>query len=450
MAGLGATLAAPGAAGNLPSVPDVVVIGAGAAGLAAATRLIAAGRAVVVVEARDRIGGRAYTESLSLGQPFDRGCQWLQGPADLPQIALAEAAGIGLEVYRADREQVFLNGRRAPRAEVRRYWATGARIAAAAERAPGDLPIGSLVAPDWPWVQTAAAWVGPLDFGAELDEVSTADYNAHAEYEVDLLVREGLGTLAALYGHDVPVTLATDVTAIDWGGSGVRVETSRGAIRAAACIVTVPVGVLAADRIRFHPPLPDRKRQAIDGLPMGVLEKVGLRFDGERFGLAESTILTVLRDGAEARAQCQFLTFPTGHDYVVGYVGGDFGRDLAAAGAGAATDFAIGEFVRAVGSGARKHIAATTFTGWTGDRHSIGAYAVLRPGAAGARAALAEPLANRLYFAGEATSPDLPALYAGAHLSGVRAATEVLGRFAAGCGSCDARHQRLGTTMRTP
>ncbi len=440
IAGLTMTMASGGLSQALPTAPDAVIIGAGAAGLAAARVLMAAGKTVVVVEARNRIGGRAYTESRSLGQPFDHGCQWLQGPSDLPHIALAQANGMRLEKFSGANEQVYRNGTRAATAQARQYWSTFGKIEAAADSASGDVSVGSLVDKTWPWFETAAAWFGPLDFGVDLDHLSAADYNAYADYEVDYLVRDGLGELAARYGADIPVSLSTKVHAIDWSGGGVRIETSSGTITATACILTVPVGVLAARHIRFVPELPEEKLSAIEHLPMGLLEKIGLRFDGERFGLADSALTTVLKSGSDAREQCQFLSFPTGHDYVVGFVGGSFGWEIAKQGEAAAIDFAVEEFVRAVGSDARKHLTSSVFTGWAEDPNCEGAYSALLPGGAGSREVLAEPLADRLYFAGEATSPDLPALFAGAHLSGVQAAAQVLGRLAGTCGACDARH----------
>jgi len=427
----------------LPREADVAIIGAGAAGLAAARALIAAGRSVVVLEAADRIGGRAHTETDSFGLPYDRGCAWLQGPEDLPHLALAKAEGFGLIDADASSEAVYVPGRRATSAERNDYWWTWEEVSDRLEEAEGrDIAAADLRERGMPWLGTVEAWIGALDHGVDFERLSTADYNGYAELDTNFFVREGLGTLVAAYGRDVPVALGTPAQTIDWSGQGVRIETPDGTLSARACIVTVSTGVLAGSGIRFSPDLPAARREALEGVPMGLLERIGLQFDaGERFGLPESGLLTLLSDPLPPAPHCNFSTFPAGHDVVVGFIGGRHGWELGREGPEAAIDFALEEFVKAVGSDARKRFRRGHFSDWGGNPLTRGAYSAARPGRNGDRAALADPLADRVFFAGEAVAGDHVALMSGAHLSGARVGAQLLGRLAAadGCGTCGSK-----------
>ena len=339
--GLMASAAPRGPLRALPANPDVVVIGAGAAGLAAARILISNGFEVVVIEAAERIGGRAYTESSTFGLPYDHGCAWLQGPEGLPFVPLARQLGFGLVDHSNARDVLFVGDRRADRATQRQLDRTFARIEAAIDQ-DSDVAAASVIPAGLPMTAVAQSWIGPMDFGVDLANLSTGDVSAYEDYAYDYLVREGLGSLVAAYGQGLPVRLGTAATGIDWSGEGVRVETTAGTIAARACIVTVSTGVLGAGAIRFTPDLPLDKAQAIADVPMGLLTKIALQFDGTRFDLRENEFLTYVVPDAVPAEACYFLTFPTGHDIVVGFVGGSFGEDLSRAGEAAAVDLAIG------------------------------------------------------------------------------------------------------------
>ncbi len=425
---------------------DVVVIGAGAAGLSAAKRLIMAGRSVVVLEAADRIGGRAHTDPTIFGFPYDRGCAWLQGPKDLPHYTLAREQGFTLFDFGGASEAVYVEGRRAPTSERNKYWRSWERISDALAAADGtDVAASSILPRDAPYSATVQGWIGTLDHGVDFPDLSTADFNSYADLEIDFLVKEGMGTLVALYGQDVPVRLNTPALAIDWGGSGVKVETPSGTLSAKACIVTVSVGVLAAGGVRFSPDLPLAKQEALADVPMGLIERIGLQFDGQRFGLPKNGILTRLVEDPPPAPVCQFLTFPNGHDVAVGFVGGQYGWELAKEGPDAAIDFALEELVRAVGSKIRSHFVRGHFSDWAGNPFTLGAYSAARPDGHASRDVLAEPLAERVFFAGEAVSEDHIALMAGAHMSGEKAARDVLSALVAnaGCTSCDGRKNSI-------
>ncbi|MFX0540480.1 flavin monoamine oxidase family protein [Roseovarius sp. S4756] len=445
MTGMAAALAWPRLTRANVTNPDIVVIGAGVAGIAAARRVIASGRSVQVIEAAGRIGGRAYTESATFGVPYDHGCAWLQGPGDLPHLEAARELGATLVDHAGARDVLYVEGRRADHAERGAYDRAYASLYAALDT-DRDVAASSLAPLNGPMDAVAQTWTGPMDFGVDLDALSTADFNAYADFDVNYLVREGLGTLVAHLGRALPVSLDTAAIAIDWSGDGVRVETSKGTINARAAIVTVSTGVLASGRVRFTPDLPATKQQAISDVPMGLLTRIGLQFDGERFGLSENDFLTYAVPAALPAEACYFLTFPTGHDIAVGFVGGQFGWDLAAEGEAAAIDFALGEFAGMMGSDARKHFVKGHMSGWDSNPLTLGAYSAAKPGRAASRDVLAEPLGERVFFAGEAVAGPYIALMSGAHLSGdstARAAIETLGGVEE-CNSCAARKQNLG------
>ena len=271
----------------------MVVIGAGAAGIAAARTLMAAGRSVVILEAADRIGGRAHTETRSFGLPCDQGCARLQGPEALTLYRFARERGYGLLDHGDPSEAIFVGDRRATAAERRADWAAWETVEDALEDADDvDVAAADVPPAGLDWSGTVQSWMGAMDAGVDFDALSTQDYTVFDYHEIDHLVREGLGALVAEAGRGLPVRLATPAAAVDWSGAGMRVETPAGTIRAAACIVTVSTGVLSAGAIRFTPALPDRTTRAIGQVPMGLLTKVALKTDGERFGLSDNAWLT--------------------------------------------------------------------------------------------------------------------------------------------------------------
>ena len=174
---------------------------------------------------------------------------------------------------------------------------------------------------------------------------------------------------------------------------------------------------------------------------MGLLLKIALQFDGDRFGLNPNDFLTyAVPDEVPARAT-YFLTWPTGSDLAVGFAGGSFGWDLSRAGEAEAVDFALGEFANMVGSGARRHFVKGSMSDWAENPLTLGAYSAARPGRHASRAVMGEPLGDRVFFAGEALAGRYTALVSGAYLSGRETADDVVAALGGPvtCNSCDAR-----------
>lgn len=402
---------------------DVAVVGAGAAGLAAAKVLRAGGCSVAVLEAMDRIGGRAHTSSAEFGIPFDIGCAWLHAADRNPFFPEAQAAGWTLHPHDMGVDHLYHGDRRADVAGRLALAEAEAELAALIDRHAGDGQLSQLIG-DCHALRAVATFCGPMDLGADFDEVSIADYRRAAELEPNYFTREGFGALVARFGADVDVTLSAPVRSVDWSGPGVALETPRGTVRARAAILTVSTGVLAFDEIAFRPALPEAHVVAAFDLPMGLLTKIPLEIRGDRMGLKPFDDLLIER---HALHDIFFLCFPFDCDLMVGFVGGDFAWEVEAAGAAAAADFAVDRLAAIFGSDLRRRVARTHMTNWAAERHVRGAYASARPGRAAAREVLATPVADRLFFAGEALAPlGLTQTCAGARLSGEAVARQVL------------------------
>jgi monoamine oxidase len=418
--GLGASLCA--GAQSVPANVDVVIIGAGSSGLHAAHRLRQLGKSVAVIEARPRIGGRAYTDKETFGVPFDRGCAWLHKADDNPYTPLARQWGYTLQEHDTTLEGLYFRDREAP-AEAR------AAIARAEESLDErltktgrkkDVAASTALKKKGEIDEAVATFHGPMSSAVDLDELSAKDYlTIGTDVAPNLLIKEGYGSLVTQFGKDLPVSLNTPARRIRYGGQGVQIETDQGTLTAKACIVTSSTGVLAAEKIRFDPPLPVWKQDAIAGLPMGLLAKIPLQFSKPEFRY--NAFEDVLRESPGKR-DIYFLCWPFQLNLLVGFVGGDFAWELSAAGEDEAVDFGRNALRSMFGSDADKYFVKGSFTKWASDPWALGAYAAATPGSANARESFRRPIADRLYFAGEACAPRWTQTCGGAALSGVETA----------------------------
>ncbi len=412
---------------------DVVVIGAGAAGLGAATSLRQAGRSALVLEASGRAGGRAWTtHPRELGGVwFDMGAVWLHAAERNPLVPIAQA--LGQRLLRSDelrQKRTFIGSRLATDAELADYdaaWARFERAAAALLRPGLPDPLLSAVArslPDDPWAATIEAWEGPVVCAADADRFSLADWQANVLSGSNLVPEGGIGAFVARLADGLDVRFNTPARRVRWDDP-VAVETDHGTIRTRSCILTVSTGVLAAGGIAFDPNLPAAVQDCLHGLPMGLAMKVAVRATGpDRLDLPLhcSVDHRVERNGEPLMP---FQCWPYRRDYVQGWIGGSIAWELARAGDAAAVDFALGELRRIFGGRVDRLFAGGSHlvTRWDADPFVRGAYAYARPGCAGARSQLAEPLAGgRLVFAGEACNTPFGGTVGGAWLSGMAAA----------------------------
>jgi monoamine oxidase len=416
---------------------DVAVIGAGVAGLAAAATLRRAGRSCIILEAGNRIGGRAFTEHPAMfggRTPFDHGASWLHDAGRNPLIAVAQAHGESVRPDTPWEERVRLLTETGARAAMPEYEAAEERWrkTVTAKLSGPDCSLaeaGAPVAGD-PWTPTIENWEGAIIAAADADVLSLRDWHANQLDGENYVAPHGLGaTLGRCLGAQAGrVSLRTRVSAITARADDLDILTESGdTLRASSVIVTVSTGVLRAGTIKFTPALPAEKLAALDGLPMGLLTKIVLKAAGtDRLGLPPGTDV-VRRVQTRFAPGLSIIFWPDGTDLAIGFLGGRAAWQVAGHNQDAA-EMMRAEIDSALGSRAKHAFApdSALVTGWGTDPCFLGAYAYATPGNAGARAALAAPIWNgRLSFAGEACAADgLAGTVAGAYLAGQRAAEE--------------------------
>jgi monoamine oxidase len=406
---------------SLPNRPDVVVIGAGAAGIAASRVLADAGVPHIVLEARDRIGGRAHTAACGTPYTLDLGCEWLHSADRNVLAGLASAHGFDIDKSeppwrRRHPQRGFGEAEQA--AFEREQAAFYQRLEEAAKR-PKDGPASELLDPGARWNGLTDA-ISTYYNGAPLSRVSVHDFDRYIDTEVNWRVVGGYGALIAALGATMPLRLGCAVRRVDTSGAALRIETNLGTIETRAAIVTVPTGVLAAGAIGFDAALDDHL-DAASGLPLGLADKLFFTL-AEPEAFEPDTRLI----GAPDRVDSGSYTLRSGGRALVeGYFGGDYARHLERGGLAAFADAARREITQALGRDIGARLEPVVATGWALDPYALGSYSHALPGRADARKTLAMPFQDRLLFAGEATSPHFFSTAHGAFEEGARAAGDV-------------------------
>jgi len=405
---------------------DVVIIGAGAAGLAAARRLKDKGASFRLLEAKAQVGGRAVTDSATLGAPVDLGAHWLHSPALNPLTPLVDRYMFhvkqGPEDFRVARNGTILSGAEHDACfdYVEHCFA---KIAGVGE-GDHDCPVADLFPFRGKWHDFFEANFVAKQ-GVPPSQSSALDFARYVWEGDDWPVLDGFGALIARHAEGIKVELETPATRIAWGGkAGIAVETPRGTIEARAAIVAVSTGVLASERLRFNPSLPDWKRHAIADLPLGSCNKVAFGFTRNPFGDLDTAML--MPDLGPDQS-VEFVLREGGRNIVTTMLNGPFAKELAAEGARATADYALTQLAAIFGNAVKACVTdRLVFADWDHDPWIAGCYAAARPGRFAARAELARPIDSRLFFAGEATHECYMGDVHGAHLSGEAAADAAL------------------------
>lgn len=419
-----------------------VVVGGGMAGLGAARVLRNAGSQVVVVEARERIGGRVHTVGWQ-GARVDLGAAWIHDSRGNPLTAIAEQAGLRTVATAYDRIALRRpDGRAIERTALARAlrardsiverlyrlsWKEGAKPLGPALREMVEARVR--VGVD----RTALEWLlgvdVPLDWAADPGEISIEGFAEGTAYRggPDLLIEGGAGQLVDWLARDIPLRKGSPVRKISRSRRGVRVTLASGeVIQCDGCVVTVPLGVLKAGAVRFEPALPESHRRAIGRLGFGLLDKTFLSY-GSTWWPSNETQLGTVGGGIEQTISVFTLDGLTGEPLLCGFTGAGFARRLETSGPEGATPVVVDRLRQGFGGHAVPD--ASLSTRWAKDRFARGSYSFLAVGSSSRdRAMLASPV-GRVVLAGEHTSTDRPATMDGALIAGRHAARRLLGRF---------------------
>lgn len=400
---------------------EVAIVGGGAAGVAAAKRLHDAGIDCLLIEARSRLGGRAWTV-IEQGYALDLGCGWLHSADRNPWGRIARELGFTVDTSAApwSRPALALGFSPGEQHEFQEAMAAFYERLERLAKNPTDAPSSAAFEPGNRWNPLMDA-ISTYISGTEWDRVSAKDFDRYEDSGVNWRVVEGLGATVAAYGAKLPVAFDCPVQRIDHSGKRLRIETAKGAIAADRAIIAVPTTILAEESFSFAPALPE-KQQAAHGLPLGHDDKLFMSLeDAEEF----DKDLRVF--GHTDRAATAGYSFrPLGHPLIEAFFGGRCAEALEVQGDAAFFDFAAAELCNVFGNDFRRRLKPICVHRWGLDPFARGAYSCARPGFADCRATLAAPVEGRLFFAGEACSPHDFSTAHGAYQTGIAAADAVM------------------------
>ncbi|BAT60019.1 putrescine oxidase [Variibacter gotjawalensis] len=376
---------------------EVIVIGAGAAGVAAGRRLKDHGVNAVVLEARDRVGGRAATVAGEL--PLDLGCGWLHSAEENEWTGIARELGLTIDTtfppWNRIRNELSMSAEEQTdfRATIDQYETRVEKAAREKDRAAS-----TLLEPGNPWNALISA-ISTYANGVEADKLSVVDYDRYYDSGTNWRVTQGYGTTVAGYAKGLDIRLGEAVSRIDHSGKDIRVTTTRGELSCRAIIVTISTNLLARETLRFDPPLPE-KIAAAGGLPLGLADKLFFRIERPDDFPKEGRVF-----GTKDRIGTGSYHFrPFGRPVIECYFGGENARAMEKGGIDAQVTFAREELANHFGHDVLKRLKPIISTQWAQDPFALGSYSAALIGHADARAALAAPVDDRIFFAGEAVS----------------------------------------------
>jgi monoamine oxidase len=418
----------------------VIVVGAGMAGLTAAKRLREAGANVIVVEGRDRIGGRVFT-SRALDVPVDLGASWIHGTTKNPITQLAKDLGVRTRatdydsIHLFDRDGSAISDAVASEIGEGIDWLAD-RIEAAGENLENDISVAQAVEAAIageslePLERRALEWVRStvvLAAAEDLEKLSLRYFDDDRGMRGDdALFPGGYDAIPGAIARGTDVRLGEVVKRIEHSTKGVRVQTSKAVHEADRVLVTVPLGVLKGGAIEFSPALPDAKRAAIAALGMGVLDKVALRFDRAFWPADREFLGYVAEVGSLEPPVVMNASIFAGAPVLMAFVGGDAARRMEREQDRAIVDRVVALLSKVTGRPAPAP-SKVAISRWGTDPFALGSYAHVPLGSTSeAYDRLADPVGDRLFFAGEATHRDQRGTVHGAYLSGLREAERII------------------------
>jgi monoamine oxidase len=406
---------------------DIVVVGGGAAGVAATMRLAQRNIATLLLEASSRLGGRAWTQRVR-GLDLDLGCGWLHSADRNGWAKVARDTGVAIDRRKPAWGTQYRDLGFSREEQVEAREALGQWMHRLALDPPASDCAADALADGGRWNAYIRAIAGFIS-GAPLEALSAADYLAYDEHstEENWRVPMGYGTLIARSTPGaVRVRLASPVESIVMNSEGVSLGLAGGRIRARAAILTVSTQVLVAGAIKLPAGL-DPWREAASRLPLGRNEKLFLEIADDGPFEPETQVFGNPQD---ARTGAYYIR-PLGLPVIECFFGGEGARLVEIEGPAAGFAHAVDQIAGLFGAEVRRYLKPLVASNWGRLDRIGGAYSYARPGFAGARAELARPFEQRIFFAGEATSQSDFSTAHGAHDSGVRAADEAVAALAA-------------------
>lgn len=399
--------------------PDVVIVGAGMAGVTAAHELRKQGLHVVILEAADRAGGRSYTDRSKLGLPIDIGATWLHNSGENALTPIARNLGLTIVIDSKPNQKIFdgktLRSSKKFDAIVDSKYQ---RIESAGLR--GIDVRATSVAPTQrgKMDKVANRYAAGLMVGVDsLAEASTKDL-AHTGHEVnDAFVTQGLGSIAEAFTHGLEVKKGSPVSSVTTVGDHVDVVANGKTYTAKQVLVTTSPGVLAAGKIQFTPSLSGEKKAALKDIKMAHFTKVFASY--KEGALASIPANSHIIDASNPKAPIEFVVRPFGADVVIVMSGGAEARKFETWGEKKSVAHMVKRLDTILGKPLSKNFHAGAMTGFNSDPNTLGTWGYARPGGYHGRKALAKPIDGKIFFAGEAiTHADWTMTLTGAHLSG--------------------------------
>ena len=414
-----------------------IIIGAGIAGLSAGYHLKQAGKNAIILEGRDRIGGRVWTNRDFADFPIEFGAELIHGTADyvntwewvhkLGLNTLHWQKTVDSMIRLEDGRWLTMKDARkvSPELEATRSWDLGDVSKPLDEEDLGTyLKRIGFNAEQLRYVKRSFA-------NAEADNMDFLNAKAHANLFSDRDSEEGYGDFRILNGYDayytvlaegLDIRLNTSVTAIDWS-DGVRVTTADGqTFTGDNAIITLPVGVLHANNVKFTPDLPAVKQEALAGLKMGPVMKMIYEFDEP---ITDDSISAIFAKGNPPMWWSPSLGQDSDRVVWVAFFSGDYAREMLDLGEEKALQKGLETLREEVGKPELTYKQAR-WVSWPQDEFALGGYSICLPGHFDAREKLAQPTPP-LYWAGEASAPHhLTAMVHGAYFTGQRAVNEIL------------------------
>ena len=432
---------------NILSNVDVVIIGAGTAGLSASSEFLKSGKSIICVEASNRIGGRCFTDHRIFGIPYDIGAHWMHNFSGNHLVKYGIKNSNQFDVYEIKENLLVYDGLnevtsnnlnetlKSIKTIKDRYLYDKINLNYN-EKPPfkNDIPFINQIPKqlkESDWFGTAHQALGPCLAGVDFNDLTIYDeFLNYKEIGVgDGFVKEGYGSLIANLRKEVPVKLNTIVKEIKWGGKGVVVETNQGSIKSKTCVLTVSTEVLNQGKIKFTPKLPLEKYEAFNGINLGVYNHITLQLKNEFYKSFEILPDTYLFSKIKNKVSPPkgFFGSLRLHNTNLSYfdVGGQFAKNLENEGERACIDFVIKSLKSTFGNKFDQFVIKAHATTWGKNEFSLGSYSSARPGKAHLRGVLKSSVGDRIFFAGEATSTNYGTVH-GADLSGKQVADDVI------------------------